>query len=192
VRRRSHSAGVTVVELMVVLVILAILAALSVKFFRSDPSANDARRIAALISTANRVAVAGGPVNANVILLTGQTARAKIEFDGNAKTVTVYRLVENGNTPPTNYTWSPVSAMGLNNFTVIQAVGSTSELQPSAETGHGLPTALGTGLVAKYFYPTGTVDAMTVYVNDNRPNINRKYRVVTLPLQGAPQTFQDW
>lgn len=175
---------------MIVLIILGILGLISWKFFRGDPASQVARRIAALMSTANRLAVAGGPVRANVIAASGVTARTEIEFNNTTRMITVYRLVEH--TTDNGYDWVSVSGLGLPAFVNIQAVASTAELQLLADSGHAMPTALGTGTATKLYYPNGTVDAMTVYVTDTRLGATGKWRIVSLPLQAAPQTYLNW
>jgi prepilin-type N-terminal cleavage/methylation domain-containing protein len=189
---REKSAGFTLTELMVVIAILGILAGLSIKGFRTDTTNRDARKIASLMSTAYRMAIADGPVRADVAAAWGVRARTRVEFStsGSANLVYVYELEEDP-LPANTYSWAPVSGSYLSNRAEIYAVTAAATTLPDQT----IPAAslLGSATTSRNYFPDGTSDAYTVYLRDAlNTTSGDKWRVVAMPLTPAPQVYKDW
>jgi hypothetical protein len=184
------------VELMVVVAILALTAALAVTGMKSNPVGNDARKVAALMATANRTAIGGGPIRTDVAA-TGVRQRAVLEILGytNGYQLTVYKVVENPGATDGTFTYVPVSSELLNQDTEVWALGATAATLPTgvdpAQTDFSPPVAPALGPHKKYF-PDGTAEAMTIYLRHKVSDVVTRYRIVALPLSPAPQVFTDW
>jgi len=192
-RRPRTDAGFTMIELMVVVAILALTAALAVTGMKSNPVGSDARKVAALMATANRTAIGHGPVRADVAA-TGVKATAELEISSvaNGYLVTVYRLVENPGANDGTFNYVAVSSEALSTDTQVWALlGAAATLptgtDPTQETDFGNSPA-----PFKEYYPDGTAQAMTVYLRHVTNDAATRYRVVGMPLSPAPQVFQDW
>lgn len=194
--RRTRSSGFTMVELMVVVAILALTAALAVTGMKSNPVGSDARKVAALMATANRTAIGGGPIRTDVAA-TGIRHRAVLEILGqtNGFQLTVYKVVENPGANDGTFTYVPVGNETLNQDTEVWALGDTAATLPTGtdptQTDFTPPVAPNLGPNKKYF-PDGTAEAMTIYLKNKTNDAATRYRVVALPLSPAPQVFQDW
>jgi type II secretory pathway pseudopilin PulG len=179
------------VELMVVVTILGIVAAVAVGSYKRNATGDDARRLAALMATAYRTAVGGGPVRADVAAANSLRERAQLFFDrdGEATIVTVFRVVED-DPPATTFQLVPVQTMGLNTEVDLWAI------VPSAQIGLATGTIDSTSddddeTIMRYF-PDGTAQAYTLYLRHRLRENATRYRVVSLPLSPTPQVFRDW
>ena len=179
------------VELMVVVAILGITAALTVRGLTRDRVGEDARKVAAMMSTAYRTATGGGPVRTDVSAASGLKWRAYIEFSESSgqNIVAVYQLVEH--TSDTGFDAVLVSSEILSPDTIVYSVSSTPAIDPgtSTVTASNLSTST---VVDKYYFPDGTADAMTVFLKHRTNAAATHYRVLGMGLNPVPQTFQDW
>lgn len=187
-----RQAGVTMVELMVVVAIIGIAAGLSFSMLKSDEAGSDARRVAGFMATAYRLAQAGGTVRSDVaasgVAPCNTTARTqlRVSTDTGVNLVAVWKMEEDP-LPAHTCAWVYVTGVYLSDEVHVFAVTDTPVLAPTGTN----PTALGTGSVTKSYFPDGTADPFTVYIENVNGNGNR-YRVVGLPLAPAPQIFIDW
>ncbi len=190
---RRSAAGFTLVELMVVLTILAIVAAVALTGFRTNPTGDDARQLASMMSTAYRTAVGGGPVRDDVVakwLATNPEVKARARFDltltdDGVVQATVYRLVEKVGVD--DYDWVAVESAFLHREVTAYRV------MDSAQIGLATGTVDPGGVPAtKYYYPNGTADGFTIYLRHVTRDNAQRYRVVGMPLSPAPQVFPDW
>lgn len=192
-RRRTspkEERGFTIVEMLVVMTIVGVLAGVAVTSIRVDTVGDAARQVSSLMQEARRRAIAGGAVRADVAAATGITARCQIEFltVDSVNLVRIWELVED-TSPATTASWSMLSQHELGKDVEIYAVGSTAE----SLGGQAVPEPLGTGAIAKQFFPNATSDAMTVYLRDRyKPDTDRKYRIWAHPLSGIPATGKYW
>jgi prepilin-type N-terminal cleavage/methylation domain-containing protein len=175
--------GFTTTELMVVVAILAILTALSLRALKTDNVGQDARKVAALVSTARRVALSGGPVRADVVAAHGIRARAQITFEeeDNQVMVRVWRLREGAGAA---FDWVEITAGALSRTTALRGIAAAAEVDP----GQTLPSAP-SGLISKNFFPDGTCDPMIVYLGTAAGS---KWRIVVYPVSGVATFYSGW
>jgi len=179
---------------MVVVSIVGILVVLSLKGFKADPAGSDARKVAALMSTAYRQAVGGGTVRSDVAVTAGTTARARVEITVDATTgfnmVAVWKQQELA-PPDSSSNWVFVTAEYMQPDVTIFAVDNQSVLAPTGSVAASATAPSTATPIDKNYFPDGTADAFTVYV-EKRDATGTRYRVVGLPLAPAPQVFVDW
>ncbi|HKA91626.1 MAG TPA: prepilin-type N-terminal cleavage/methylation domain-containing protein [Haliangiales bacterium] len=187
--------GMTIVELMVVVAIIAIAAGLSFSMLRSDQAGSDARRVAGFMSTAYRLALGGGTVRSDVsssgLPPCNTTARTQLRFSmvQGVNLVAVWKMVEDP-LPAHTCAWVYVTGVYLSDEVRVYAVTDTPVLAPTGTNPtqwNGTPPPE----IIKSYFPDGTADPMTVYIENVYGNGNR-YRVVGLPLAPPPQIFIDW
>lgn len=183
---RRHQGGFTLMELMAVVIIVGVLAGLAVAATQRDPKVDDvARGVAHAIAEAQRVAVAAGPVRADVKASTGVSARAQVRvtvIDG-FEHVVVEKLVEDS-APATTATWVEAFHSVLGKSVTIAGYRETSALAPGST-----PAAVidddGVEIQCR---ADGTCDPMTFYLEGD----DERYRVVVLPLGGTPTAVPGW
>ena len=185
----TNERGFTLIELMVVVAILSIVAAVSIGSFRTNPTGDSARAISALMATAYRTAIAGGPVRSDVatqaeVLGARSMVEAVLTADGHTQ-VTVYKVVEGAGVG--EYTLEPVQSTYLHQDVTLYRVMDSAQIGLSADPidPGGLP-------MTKRYYPPGMADAYTIYLRHRTRDNATRYRVVGMPFSPAPQVFQDW
>jgi prepilin-type N-terminal cleavage/methylation domain-containing protein len=178
--------GFTTTELMVVVVIIGIMAALSFRSMKTDSVGQDARKLAALVVTARRAALSGGPVSPAVTALDGTRARAQLTFEdeGGVTVVRVWVLQETPGGAPPVYEWVELTGLTLGKNTALRGVSTAATLDP----GGTLPTAP-SGTITRNFFPDGTSEPMVAYLGADGGS---KWRVVVLPAAAVPAVYSDW
>jgi prepilin-type N-terminal cleavage/methylation domain-containing protein len=187
----ARQRGVTMVELMMVIVIIGIAAGLSFSALKSDQAGADARRVAGFMATAYRLAVGGGAVRPDVVTgpcATTARTRVTISTTSQVNQVAVWKLVED-NLPANTCAWVYVTGIYLSDDVHVFAIVSSAVLAP---TGSNPASPLtDSDVINELYYPDGTADAYTVFI-ENKSGNGTRYRVVGLPLAPAPQIFIDW
>ena len=181
--------GLTLIELMVVVVIVGVLMVVAVLALRSNPNVDDVtRRIAAMLREASRKAVAGGTVRADVITATGESDRSRLLIVTDTTTglqaVTVERLQED--TLPGTASW-----VVLQRFDVPEGIEIAGhDDAPRINTGTS-PSVLDSPEHEIRCRPTGECDPHTLFVHDLVVQ-QRRARVVVMPLNASPLVFSGW
>jgi prepilin-type N-terminal cleavage/methylation domain-containing protein len=191
--RRRLEAGVTLTELMVVVVIITILAVSATLAIKDAPIHEGARTISEYLNFARRRAVDGGTVRSDVATAMGMTPapRSKIVISFNAGTsqhgVEVYQLTE---LPAAGqFTWTLIKREYLSDKVQLYAGSNTTV----SVAGGALPAANGSATITRYFYPDGTADAQTWYLQDRfGQGGGDKYRVWVMPLTGIASMEKTW
>jgi len=194
-------AGVTLIELMVVVAIVGVVAGLSLKSFKTDEAGTDARHVAGMMSTAHRLAVQGGAVRPDVVSATTPPftptppdpskfpfarARVEITLESGVHVVRVWKKIED-NLPATTHQWVAITGIFLSDETSVAGADTTA----AALTPTGTTPPSPVWPVYVYYYPDGSADSVTTFL-ENKDGKGKRYRVVGLPLVPAPQVFIDW
>jgi len=195
---RRTDRGFTMVELMVVIAIIGITAALTIRSFTKNPTGDSARKVAAMMATANRTAISGGPVRSDCVDALGNPikARAQLEFiqTSGQVLVNVYVVVEDP-LPLHTAPWVLVSSEILSPDTEVTSVMGTAGVPLPIDPGTvPTPTTLpiATPGLVKLYNPDGTAEPIAVFLKHRTNATATRYRVLGLPINPAPQVFQDW
>lgn len=216
-RSKRFERGMSLVELMVVIVIIGVLTGLALIVLKGRPGLEETcHQLANSIREASRKAVSGGIVDQSQV--SGSipaTARARVgiaydTLETNRQVVTVELRDE---AQPDTAEWFEVSRYYLRQGIVIW--GYSTEIVYS-ESGLGDAYGSGTGgssvsfvelsnpidgtatedFTYMYFHPDGsaggTGEPLTLFVKDAGGEQERRMRVVMMPLQGQPLVFAGW
>jgi prepilin-type N-terminal cleavage/methylation domain-containing protein len=201
-RTRRRAAGFTMIELMVVVAIIGITAALTIRGFTRSSVGGDARKVAAMMATAYRTAMSGGPIRTDVAAANPTLRwRAVLEFSeaSGQNLVAVYQIVEHSG--DTGFDQVLVSNEVLSPDTIIFSVASTAAIDPgtSTVTASNLSTST---LFDQYYCADGTtgvlvggafsVNPITAFLKHRTNDAATHYRVLGMGLNPVPQVFQEW
>jgi prepilin-type N-terminal cleavage/methylation domain-containing protein len=179
--------GLTLVELLVVVLIIGVIAGAAAVVIRSGPGIGDAAaRVSGMVAEAARKAVAGGPVRANVAA-GGNTSRARVRFDVDPNGfpfVAVDRRVEDSPDTATTFEWVELTRARLPDRVAIAGLEPVPRTDPGGAPTVALPFTV-------ECEPGGTCDAATIYLETTGGAPERK-RVVVMPLGAAPLVFDQW
>lgn len=179
--------GLTLVELMVVIAIVGILGASASAVLTTEESPKDAAaKLAGAVETASRLAIAGGPVSAEVVAAEGSRARARVSIAAvdDWQNIAVERRFENGDGTSR---WELAHELWVPTHLEIYGVeAGVSRLDPG-----GSPSALPGGAAELLCYPDGTCDPATFYVRASEGPAD-PHRVVVMPLGGASAVLSGW
>lgn len=187
--RGSRQAGVTLIELMVVVMIIGVLmAAGSVALNRKAKAADVGHTIAGMLNETSRKAVTWGPVEPAALAAMdppkGARTRLVIETAGGFEAARIERMDD---AAPT--TWPQVTARYIGNKG-IDVAGFSNVAQLSAGTTPDNPLDVG-DTVAIHCFPDGSCEPITLYLQSVDDPDNRA-RVVLMPLNSASQVFDSW
>ena len=177
--RRHPEAGLTLVELMVVIAIAGILLAIGFPMARSSNSATVSDLAQKVLITLRQAR--------NTAVSTGAMVRVQIS----ESRLTVDRHDDLGPGPPqVSWTWINLSEYSARGTSRIYAVTSSPDLAATTPTAGGLPAII-------YFNVDGTttldgtnMSGATVYVNDQSNTYKNK--VVLFQITGLSQLITRW
>lgn len=187
-RRHRSQAGLTLIELMVVVAIVGIVTAIAVVKLNPDVDIGMiAGDISGAVGEASRKAVAAGPVDSAVIAYEGFTARSRLIIDneGDNQFFAIELRREQGDNTSS---WVEVSRTYLPHS--IRVAGVEAGVART-EPGEGTPAAIPSGGFAVECESSGQCQAATVYLHTTGSQ-ERRNRVVVMPLAAAPLVLADW
>lgn len=181
-------AGLTLIELMVVVAIVGIVAGIAVvKLNRSADVGMVANNMSLSVGEASRKAVAAGSVQASVIAAEGFTARARMIIDSDQRGQ--YFAVEiRREDSASASSWHEVEHSYLPES--IEVAGVEAGVART-EPGVGTPAPVPSGGFAVECESDGRCQAATIYLHTTGTQEQRR-RIVVMPLAASPLVLYDW
>lgn len=197
--RRAWQAGLTLVELMVVVAIVGILMAAAGLLISRDPTSEDvASGISGMISETSRKAVSGGAVDPEYVktqvpslgpIAAAARTRFIIKNDVNGQFAYIQRL-DDGQAPPA---WITLEYRHIHRKIEVVGYRKSAELEPGSA-----PTdLLSANQVELYCQPDGSCvppppgAGLTIYLRATHQPLDES-RIVVMPLRGVPLVYSNW
>ena len=186
---RRSQAGLTLIELMVVVVIIGVASTIAaVKLGRDADLRGVANELSLAVGEASRKAVAHGPVDATVIAAEGFTARARLLVDVDAEGNQYFAVELRNEESADASTWLEVERRTLPASMEIAGVESGVA---RTEPGEGTPVAVPADGFAVECESSGQCQAATIYFQTTGTQVEQ-LRVVVMPLAAAPLVLANW